>query len=532
MRNKYHTGLHEKYHMRLEISCQDRLGIAQDVLELLRAHNIDLRGIEINESGKIYLSFPNIEFADFQQFMPKIRRIEGIDDVKTTLFMPIERERNELRAMIQTMPDPVFSIDTKGRIVLFNDAASLSVDNDVSLLNNAEIEEWVVGFKFEKWLDSEETLGQTHKVKFVEQDYIADILPVLVPDAGGKDILAGAVVILKSELRLGQQFNTFHKKETDSFDKFHAHSPAMRKVIREAKCMADLDGPLLVFGETGTGKELIARSCHDASSRAQAPFLALNCAALPDDVAETELFGYGKGAFGSIEAKTGLLEQAQGGTLLLDEVADMSHQLQGKLLRVIEDGEFRRVGDEHPVPVDVRIMCTTCKDLGQLVENGRFREDLYYRLNVLGLIMPALRERKQDIIPLTEAFIKQHCVKLGRNIAKLSKSCVEYLNTYPWPGNVRQLQSALYRALTLLEGNEITKEHIHLPSCSSTVSYIDENFAGSLDQEVKKFEKDLLRKLYPAHPSTRQLARKLGLSHTAIANKLREYGINKATVKL
>ena len=120
--------------MRLEISCQDRLGIAQDVLQLLRAHQIDLRGIEINESGKIYLSFPNIDFADFQQFMPKIRRIEGIDDVKTTLYMPIERERNELRAMIQTMPDPVFSIDTKGRIVLFNDAAKFSVDNDVDLL--------------------------------------------------------------------------------------------------------------------------------------------------------------------------------------------------------------------------------------------------------------------------------------------------------------------------------------------------------------------------------------------------------------
>jgi transcriptional regulator of aroF, aroG, tyrA and aromatic amino acid transport len=177
-------------------------------------------------------------------------------------------------------------------------------------------------------------------------------------------------------------------------------------------------------------------------------------------------------------------------------------------------------------------MCTTSKDLGLLVESGRFRQDLYYRLNVLSLVMPALRERKQDIMPLTEAFLNQHCVKLGRNIAKLSKSCVDYLNTYPWPGNVRQLQNALYRALTLLDGNEITKEHIHLPSCATTVSYIDENFEGTLDQEVKKFEKDLLKKLYPSYPSTRQLARKLGLSHTAIANKLREYGINKATIKI
>ena len=517
--------------MRLEITCEDRLGITQDVLELLTAHQIDLRGIEIAEEGKIFLNFPNIDFADFQQFMPKIRRIPGIADVKTTLFMPIERERNELRAIIQTMPDPVFSIDMKGRVVLFNDAAKFSVDNDTSMLYSTEISELIKGFHFTKWLDSKETLAQTFKVKYVEQDYIADLLPVFVPDTD-QNILAGAVIILKSELRLGQQFKAFHQKETNSFDKFHAHSAAMRKVIKEAKRMAALDGPMVIFGETGSGKELIAKACHDASSRHAGPFLALNCAALPDDVAETELFGFGKGTFGSPEGKIGLLEHAQGGTLLLDEVADMSEQLQRKLLRVLEDGEFVRIGDNQSVKVDVRMVCTTCKDLGVLVESGKFRQDLYYRLNVLGLVMPALRERKQDIIPLTEAFIQQHCAKIGRNVAKLSKSCVEYLNTYPWPGNVRQLQNALYRALTLLEGNEITKSHIHLPSCSTTVSFIDENFDGTLDEEVKKFEKDLLRKLYPSYPSTRQLAKKLGLSHTAIANKLREYGINKATVKI
>jgi transcriptional regulator of aroF, aroG, tyrA and aromatic amino acid transport len=517
--------------MRLEITCEDRLGITQDVLELLTAHQIDLRGIEIAEEGKIFLNFPNIDFADFQQFMPKIRRIPGIEDVKTTLFMPIERERNELRAIIQTMPDPVFSIDMKGKVVLFNDAAKYSVDNDTDILYETEISELIKGFNFSKWLDNKETLAQTFKVKYVEQEYIADLLPVFVTDSE-QHILAGAVIILKSELRLGQQFKAFHQKETNSFDKFHAQSAPMRKVIKEAKRMAELDGPIVIFGETGTGKELIAKACHDASSRNEGPFVALNCAALPDDVAETELFGFGKGSFGSSDGKVGLLEEAEGGTLLLDEVADMSDLLQRKLLRVLEDGEFVRVGDNQSVKVNVRMICTTCKDLGVLVETGKFRQDLYYRLNVLGLVMPALRERKQDIIPLTEAFIKQHCTKLGRNVAKLSKSCVEYLNTYPWPGNVRQLQNALYRALSLLEGNEITKSHIHLPSCSTTVSYIDENFDGTLDEEVKKFEKDLLRKLYPSYPSTRQLAKKLGLSHTAIANKLREYGINKATVKI
>ena len=146
--------------------------------------------------------------------------------------------------------------------------------------------------------------------------------------------------------------------------------------------------------------------------------------------------------------------------------------------------------------------------------------------------MPSLKERIPDILPLAEAFILQHSSKLGRRPAKLSKSCVDFLQQYPWPGNVRQLQNALFRALSLLDGNEISKEDIQLPSCAPSVTYIDENFDGTLDEEVKKFERDLLKRLYPSYPSTRQLAKKLGLSHTAIANKLREYGINKGTVKL
>ncbi|MEG3767109.1 TyrR/PhhR family helix-turn-helix DNA-binding protein, partial [Alteromonas sp. 14N.309.X.WAT.G.H12] len=170
--------------------------------------------------------------------------------------------------------------------------------------------------------------------------------------------------------------------------------------------------------------------------------------------------------------------------------------------------------------------------LGQLVADDLFRQELYYRLNVLSLVLPTLKERRQDILPLAESFILQHSSKLGRRPAKLSKSSVAFLQDYPWPGNVRQLQNALFRALSLLDGNEITKEDIQLPSCAPSVNFIDENFDGTLDEAVKKFERDLLKRLYPTYPSTRQLAKKLGLSHTAIANKLREYGINKTTVKL
>ena len=252
---------------------------------------------------------------------------------------------------------------------------------------------------------------------------------------------------------------------------------------------------------------------------------------LPDDVAETALFGVEQSQFIVAESKLGLIELASGGTLVLDEISEMSQQLQSKLLRVIEDGYYRKVGQSQSTKVDLRIICTTCKDLSEAVEIGTFREDLYYRLNVLALVLPPLRERKTDVIPLSESIVRTHSNKLGIRSPKLSKSCVDYLQAYPWPGNVRQLKNALYRAIALMDGNEITKEAIQLPSCSTTVNYIDENFEGTLEHEVKKFEKDLLKRLYPSYPSTRQLARKLGLSHTAIANKLREYGISKATVK-
>ncbi len=517
--------------MRLEISCEDRLGITQDVLDVMSDYHIDLRGIEIDEKGKIFLDFPTIDFEDFQHLMPKLRRIVGISDVKTTPFMPIQRERNQLRALLQTLPDPVFSIDMTGKITLFNDAVASGLELGSEEINKLYIDDLVNGFNFVKWLGGKVVEPQTQKVQFIQQDYIADILPISIPDSG-KDVRAGAVVLLKSEVRLGVQMNAFRQPSTDSFDNFDANSTAMKRVIREAKRMSELDGNILISGETGAGKEQIAKACHDNSRRADGEFVTLNCASLPDDVAETELFGYAKGGFDKPESKSGLFEQASGGTILFDEVAEMSPRLQSKLLRVLEYGTYHQVGDSRVKYIDCRIICTTCKDLAECVQDGTFREDLYYRLNVLSLVIPSLRDRKQDIVPLANRIVLKHAKKLGIQVPKLSKPCIDYLESYPWPGNIRQLKNALYRAISLIDGNEITKEAIQLPNCSATVTYIDENFDGTLEEEVKRFEKDMLKRLYPSYPSTRQLARKLGLSHTAIANKLREYGISKHSVKM
>jgi len=522
--------------MRLEITCHDRVGMGQKVLGIFVAHGINVRGIELKQQGRIFINIPDLNFSDLQTFMPQLRLIDGVGDVRTTPFMPSERERNELVTLIKTFPDPFISIDAKGHIRIVNNIASAIMGTKESVMKGQHVGQWLKGFNFTRWLESDGVFAQTRLLQFQGDDYVADMMPINVAgesnigNEGSKQVLAGAVLILKSEVRLGQQINAFKQPNTNSFSGIQASSSAMRKVIREAKRMSQLNSSILIIGETGTGKELLARACHAASERADLPFMTLNCAALPDDVAESELFGVGEKD--QQASKRGIFELADGGTVFLDEVGEMSTKLQSKLLRVIQNGSFRRVDSEQEITVNVRIISSTNKDLLTLVSIGEFREDLYYRLNVFGLNIPPLRERRSDILPLTDFYIAHASQRIGRSSIKVSEECRDFIEHYPWPGNVRQLENVLTRSASLLEAGDIEIEHLQLPAYTREHGYLEQEFEGTLDAAVKNFEADLLRKLYPAYPSTRQLAKKLGLSHTAIANKLREYGINKKTVKI
>ena len=514
--------------MRLEVSCEDRLGLTRELLDRLVEHNIDLRGIEIDTSGIIYLNFPELEFSDFQHLMPEIRRIPGVYDVKTIPYMPSEREHHEIEALLKALPDLVFSLDAKGKVTQANQSALTTLALPVEEVRGAALGSLVKGFSFSRWLEASEIRPQTCKLSINGEEYLADLMPLFVAEEKGRQALAGAVVVLKSARRVGMHFSALHAVEVGGFEHLQAESQKMKQVLAQASKLAMQDAPLLIVGETGTGKELLARACHGASLRSSHPFMALNCAAMPDNVAESELFGYAPGAFGNnTEGKRGVLELASGGTLMLDEIGDMSPHLQTKFLRVLQDGVFRRVGDEQEVKVNVRFICTTQKQLLDLVHEGKFREDLYYRLNVLSLALPPLRERKADIMALAQQFVSRFASELQRPRPRFTRNMAEYLTAYRWPGNVRQLRNCLYRAMTLLEGDEIGPEHVDLPVAADAMPLIDEWFEGGLDEAVKRFESRLLERLYPAFPSTRQLAKRLGVSHTAIANKLREYGINK-----
>jgi TyrR family helix-turn-helix protein len=328
---------------------------------------------------------------------------------------------------------------------------------------------------------------------------------------------------------MGGRLTLLCNYEGSGFEGILGHSPVMEQLKQRAARMAMVDAPLLITGETGTGKELLAHACHGASRRSASPFFALNCAALPENLAESELFGYSPGAFtGALRGgKPGLLELADGGTIFLDEIGEMSAYLQAKLLRFLNDGSFRRVGGDRELKADVRIISATHRPLENMVAAGAFRQDLLFRLNVLNLHVPPLRERPGDILPLAQFFLTRASAQTGRGQVRLSAEASAALLDDPWPGNVRQLQNVLFRAVTMTEGPVIRADDLELARAANPAGQDHGGEVTTLDEAVAAFERRLLERMYPEFPSSRRLAQRLGASHSAIAGRLRRYGIGR-----
>jgi len=508
--------------MRLEVFCEDRIGLTRELLDLLVLRSLDLRGIEIDPVGRIYLSFSSLDFDTFSSLMAEIRRIDGVTDVRTISWMPSEREHRALSALLEALPEAVLSLDLKSKVELANPASRQLFGQSEDKLRNLNAASLIPGFNFVRWLDSNPVESHNEHVAINGQNFLMEITPVHLESEQGENLLAGAVVMLRSTVRMGRQLQNLSQQDLSAFSQIIAVSTKMRHVLDQARKLAQLNAPLLIVGDTGTGKDMLAHACHLASPRADKPYLALNCASIPEDAVESELFGHAP------EGKKGFFEQANGGSVLLDEIGEMSPRMQTKLLRFLNDGTFRRVGEDSEVHVDVRVICATQKNLVELVQKGAFREDLFYRLNVLTLNLPALRDRPQDIMPLTEMFVARFADEQGIARPKLSADLSTTLTRYTWPGNVRQLKNAIYRALTQLEGYELKPQDILLPDFDAAALPVgEEAMEGSLDDITRRFERSVLTQLYRSYPSTRKLARRLGVSHTAIANKLREYGLSQ-----
>ena len=329
--------------------------------------------------------------------------------------------------------------------------------------------------------------------------------------------------------RLSDKANDLQKeiKEKYKFEGVVGNSPVMMRVLNILMELTNSESTVLITGESGTGKELVARAIHSNSRRSDKPFVVVNCGALPENLQESELFGHVIGSFtGAVKDKKGIFLEAQGGTLFLDEIGEISPSSQVKLLRFLQNGEIRKVGDNKPINLDVRVIVATNKDLDVATKNGTFRKDLFYRLNVIRIHLPPLMERKEDIPVLTNHFVNVYSNKLGKKPPEISGDASSLLQNYLWPGNIRELENVIERAVTLVRGEKITVDDLALQSPLSTDTMDIMSETGGIRAALAQQErKTIIESLRRCAGNRKQAASNLGISTTTLWRKMKEYQI-------
>lgn len=523
--------------MRVNIPFQDRVGIAHEILAVLARRALNVLAVEVDPPN-IYIDIPELT----EQMLPSLQadcdRLEGVGKIQVLDILPGIRRRLNLDTMMAVMEDPVIAIDARGKVVIANAAAAA-----VAGLTEQALCERMLRDLLEDADTQDELIAHAFRVPSREvilngEPFLMDVTPVAESfsaphsesaSAAHAGQAVGALLTLHAPKRIGGRLHAIQHSEGSGFHFIIGESEPILALKQRAARVAVVDAPLLITGETGTGKELLAQACHAVSARSSAPFLELNCAALPESLAESELFGYMAGAFTGAQrgGKPGLIEMADGGTVFLDEIGEMSQYLQAKLLRFLNDGKFRRIGGDKEVKVDVRIISATHRNLREMVQEGSFREDLFYRLNVLHLEMPALRERPDDILLLARHFIERACTQAQKPVCRLNSAASAALVANRWPGNVRQLQNVVFRAITMSDQRVLDAADLDWAEGSISAFDGSVDVAESWELSVNAFESALLEKLYPQFPSSRKLAARLATSHSMIAAKLRKHRIPK-----
>ncbi|HXW93103.1 MAG TPA: sigma-54 dependent transcriptional regulator [Terriglobales bacterium] len=302
----------------------------------------------------------------------------------------------------------------------------------------------------------------------------------------------------------------------------------MRKIMAQVDRVAGSESRVCILGETGTGKEVIARALHERSPRAAGPFVTLNCAAVPAELIESELFGHEKGSFtGATGRHIGRFEQAQGGTIFLDEIGDMPLTMQAKLLRVLEEGEIERIGGDKPILVNVRVLVATHRNLEELVREGKFRQDLFHRVYVFPMMLPPLRDRREDIAALVEHFARQICAQNNWKPIRFSADVIQSLSNYPWPGNIRELRNVVERVMLLTTGDEVSQDTVLSALPSRMNAHLPRTPSGSLADRVQSFEREhILAELKRHNYHITNAAKALGLERSHLYKKAEQLGID------
>ena len=519
---------------KIELVFEDRVGIVADISALMAEYGINILSMEVDKrADKAHVL---LEVEEGKTGVGKERLTAILSDVSDLLqlqfidILPQKERENRVRVVLDNISDGVISIDKDGCITTMNKVAREALayqEQEVVGQNVKSVElpdynilECLEGRKF------------NHIKKSIIQEkeryqYFATGRPIIDEDGN----IIGAVEIAKDRREIKELARSISEPDKISFSDIIGDHPVILAAIAFSQRIASADSMISIRGASGTGKELFARAIHTHSKR-KGPFVPLNCAALPEQLLESELFGYVGGAFtgGRKEGRQGLFEHAAEGTVFLDEIGEMPLGSQAKILRVIQDKRVRRIGGSKEIPVNTRIMTATHRNLEQLVEDKLFRQDLYYRINVLPIHIPPLAQRGQDIPLLADHFLFQLASKLNKPIPTISNQAMDKLRRHHWPGNVRELKNVMERAAILSDNSIIEAASIIFshelgrgePLAANCVSSKDIEQCN-LKEAMAEYEKSIIGCVLKKCRSKRQAARRLEISHTALINKLNKY---------
>jgi len=511
---------------------RDRIGIVFDITKLLLEHRLNIIRMEVEQKDGFAQVSIEIDrrsrSIDTRALLDIFSTLPGIEDQIVLKRLPQERRERWFRTLFDGMSEGIMSVNSRGVINTVNSVACRLLDLPYEDLLNTYVGE----------ITPEDNLLQecvqkripvSRRKSVVTSTGRVEFYGSAKPIHDSQGEFVGAVLLMKDLKEVKAMVDAVMTPIDVNFDDFIGESKAIKNLITFAKKIAELDTTISITGESGTGKELFAKAIHYESGRT-GPFIPINCAALPESLIESELFGYVDGAFTGAKkkGKPGLFEAARNGTIFLDEIGDMPLGLQATILRVLQEGFVRRIGGVEEIPVNARVITATNKNLGDMVEAGDFREDLFYRINVLTIHIPPLRERMADIPLLVSNFLKRFNQRLEKENQTISQAALEELYNYSWPGNVRELQNTIERASILSDTCEITAEALNLSAkpvscgklCRSTPTPTGERPLKAL---LGEYEMKILIDALNTTQSIRKAAKRLGLSHTALLRKIHKY---------
>lgn len=510
--------------------------------ELMVKEIINNRILLINRTPIIIDKKPKGALAVFND-ISKLEKVK--DELKT-----VKDLKERLQLILETVQDGICVINSDGYITYVNKAyLRILNEKEEDILNKNIRDVSPEGARIKVLKTGESIIGA---ISYKENGVIivSNVNPIVIDGeiTGVVSIVKNVTEVQKLSEKLTQvsakadylEEELMRTKKPDSaFSKYIGHSGKILDALATTLKAAKTDTTVLIRGESGTGKELIAEGIHFSSKNSKGPFIRVNCAAIPQNLLESELFGYEKGAFtGAIKRKLGKFELAQNGTILLDEIGEMDKSMQAKVLRVIQEKEFQRIGGEETIKINVRIIAATHRNLEEMVKSMEFREDLYYRLNVIPIFLPPLRERKQDIAPLLEHFIDKIGKRINKRITIVTNDAMESLLEYKWPGNIRELENLVERIMALNETEviELSDLPAYMRKDINTVknaiksknnNEIDMLIEAEEILPLKEYEKIIIEKALKKYGSYNAAGKALGLTHKTVAAKARQYGIEK-----